>query len=76
MPVAIWDDPEAMLSLLILVGVIACEVTLLLRVLESGPLAMTIGKPGEAGGLTQLSDDFIPTGITKNGSPVGTRCPC
>ena len=37
-----------------------------------GPLAMTIGKPGEAGGLTQLSDDFIPTGITKNGSPVGT----
>ena len=36
-----------------------------------GPLAMTIGKPGEAGGLTHLSDDFIPTGITKNGSPVG-----
>ena len=31
-------------SLLILAGVIACEITLLLRVLDSGPLAMTMGK--------------------------------
>src|SRR3546814_5951974 len=31
-------------TLLILVAVIACEVTLLLRVLESGPLSMTMGK--------------------------------
>lgn len=37
-----------------------------------GPINMTIGRPGELGGLTQLSDTFVPTGITKNGSPTGT----
>lgn len=36
-----------------------------------GPIRMAIGKPGDAGGLTQLSDSFAPTSITKDGSPVG-----
>ncbi len=36
-----------------------------------GPLKMTIGKLGDPNGLTQLSDSFAPTAISKNGSPVG-----
>ncbi len=36
-----------------------------------GPLSMTIGKAGDPNGLTQLSDSFAPTNITKDGSPVG-----
>jgi flagellar hook protein FlgE len=36
-----------------------------------GPITMTIGKLGDPNGLTQLSDSFAPTAITKNGSPVG-----
>ncbi|NIY79335.1 MAG: flagellar hook protein FlgE [Rhodobacteraceae bacterium] len=36
-----------------------------------GPIEMTIGKPGDTNGLTQLSDGFAPTSITKDGSPVG-----
>lgn len=36
-----------------------------------GPLTMTIGKLGNPNGLTQLSDSFAPTSITKDGSPVG-----
>ncbi len=36
-----------------------------------GPLTMTIGRVGDVNGLTQLSDSFAPTSITKNGSPVG-----
>ena len=32
---------------------------------------MTIGKLGDPNGLTQLSDNFAPTAITKDGSPVG-----
>lgn len=36
-----------------------------------GPLTMTIGRVGDPNGLTQLSDTFAPTSITKNGSPVG-----
>ena len=36
-----------------------------------GPITMTIGKLGDANGLTQLSDSFAPTSITKDGSPVG-----
>jgi len=36
-----------------------------------GPITMTIGKPGDASGLTQLSDSFSPTSLTKDGSPVG-----
>ncbi len=36
-----------------------------------GPLTVTLGRPGGAGPLTQLSDSFSPTSITRNGSPVG-----
>jgi flagellar hook protein FlgE len=36
-----------------------------------GPMTMTIGKPGDPNGLTQLSDSFAPVSITKDGSPVG-----
>ncbi|RUS61026.1 flagellar hook-basal body complex protein [Pseudorhodobacter sp. E13] len=37
-----------------------------------GPMTMTIGRLGDPKGLTQLSDSFAPTSITKNGSPVGS----
>ncbi|GGH54745.1 flagellar hook-basal body complex protein [Frigidibacter albus] len=46
------------------------EGTLALTV-AGGPLVMTIGKIGDVNGLTQLSDSFAPTSITKDGSPVG-----
>lgn len=36
-----------------------------------GPLTVTIGQLGDTNGLTQLSDSFAPTQITKDGSPVG-----
>jgi flagellar hook protein FlgE len=36
-----------------------------------GPLTMTIGRLGDPNGLTQLSDSFAPTSISKDGSPVG-----
>lgn len=36
-----------------------------------GPISMTVGKLGDPNGLTQLSDSFAPTSITKDGSPVG-----
>ncbi|MCX8507522.1 MAG: flagellar hook-basal body complex protein, partial [Rhodobacteraceae bacterium] len=36
-----------------------------------GPLTVAIGKLGDSNGLTQLSDSFAPTSITKDGSPVG-----
>lgn len=39
--------------------------------LAGGPLSMTIGRLGDASALTQLSDTFAPTSISKNGSPVG-----
>ncbi len=48
----------------------AADGTLALNV-AGGPLTMTIGKLGDPNGLTQLSDSFAPTAITKNGSPVG-----
>src|SRR5690606_24618284 len=32
-----------------------------------GPIDMTIGKLGDPNGLTQLSDSFAPTSITKDG---------
>jgi flagellar hook protein FlgE len=44
--------------------------TLALNV-AGGALDMTIGRVGDPNGLTQLSDSFSPTSITKNGSPVG-----
>lgn len=36
-----------------------------------GPINVGIGLLGESGGLTQLSDNFAPVAISKNGSPVG-----
>jgi flagellar hook protein FlgE len=36
-----------------------------------GPLDVQIGSLGDPNGLTQLSDSFAPTAITKDGSPVG-----
>ena len=48
----------------------ATDGTLSLTV-AGGPLSVTIGKLGDPNGLTQLSDSFAPTAITKNGSPVG-----
>lgn len=44
--------------------------TLALNV-AGGPLTVTIGTLGDPNGLTQLSDSFAPTAITKDGSPVG-----
>jgi flagellar hook protein FlgE len=48
----------------LLTGVLSLEV-------DGGPLEVTIGQPGDTNGLTQLSDTFAPTSITKDGSPVG-----
>jgi flagellar hook protein FlgE len=48
----------------------ATDGTLALTV-AGGPLTMTIGRLGDPNALTQLSDSFAPTAITKNGSPVG-----
>lgn len=36
-----------------------------------GPVSIDIGALGDATGLTQLSDSFAPTAISKDGSPVG-----
>lgn len=36
-----------------------------------GPIEMNIGAAGTGSGLTQLSDNFAPTAISKDGSPVG-----
>jgi flagellar hook protein FlgE len=38
--------------------------------LGGGPLSLDIGAPGTRGGMTQLSDSFAPSSISKNGSPV------
>ena len=38
----------------------------------SGPIAVDIGTPGTSDQLTQLSGSFSPTGVTKNGWPVGS----
>jgi flagellar hook protein FlgE len=52
-------------------GYDATDGTLALTV-AGGSLDMTIGRVGDPNGLTQLSDSFAPTAITKNGSPVGS----
>ncbi|MEM9989305.1 MAG: flagellar hook-basal body complex protein, partial [Pseudomonadota bacterium] len=39
--------------------------------LASGPVDIDIGEPGNLSGLTQLSTDFSPGTINKNGSPLG-----
>ncbi|PJE26744.1 Flagellar hook protein FlgE [Pseudooceanicola marinus] len=36
----------------------------------SGPIEIDLGLYGEGGGLSQLGDDFAPTGINKDGSAV------
>lgn len=36
-----------------------------------GPMTVNIGRLGDPNGLTQLADDFAPTNISKDGSPVG-----
>jgi flagellar hook protein FlgE len=38
---------------------------------DGGPLEISIGGLNEGTGITQLSDSFAPTQITKDGSPVG-----
>ncbi|TCP61169.1 flagellar hook protein FlgE [Rhodovulum bhavnagarense] len=38
---------------------------------NGGTIALSIGMPGDPGGMTQLSDTFAPTSVDKNGSPVG-----
>ena len=38
---------------------------------DGGPMEINIGQIGEPGGLSQLSDIFVPVEIAKNGSPVG-----
>ncbi len=37
-----------------------------------GTVALELGRVGEPNGMTQLSDSFIPVGISKNGSSVAT----
>ena len=53
----------------------AADGTIPLLVGSSSPKAslnLFVGKSGDSSGLTQLSDSFAPTSITKDGSPVGT----
>ena len=38
---------------------------------DGGPIDITIGQIGAGNGMTQLSDSFAPTQITKDGFPVG-----
>ncbi len=72
----VFDDSRANGGTLASVAVVsggaysAANGTLSLTV-DGGPLSMTIGKIGDPNGLTQLSDSFAPTSITKDGSPVG-----
>ncbi len=71
-----FDDTRAMGGTLASVTVVSggaydpAQGTLALNV-GGGPLSMKIGKLGDPNGLTQLSDRFAPTAITKDGSPVG-----
>jgi len=38
---------------------------------DGGPIEIDIGLLGDSGGITQLSDNFAPITISKDGSPVG-----
>ncbi|WP_431297945.1 flagellar hook protein FlgE [Tabrizicola sp. BL-A-41-H6] len=40
-------------------------------IVAGGPMSVGVGRLGDPNGLTQLSDNFAPVSITKNGSPVG-----
>jgi flagellar hook protein FlgE len=72
----VFDDSRANGGTLASVTVVsggaydATDGTLSLTV-AGGPMELTIGKPGDPNGLTQLSDSFAPVSITKDGSPVG-----
>ncbi|MCE6952353.1 flagellar hook-basal body complex protein [Cereibacter sphaeroides] len=46
-------------------------VTLAVAGKASNTVELTLGKPGSANAMTQVSGDFAQTGITKDGSPVG-----
>ncbi|HXI87376.1 MAG TPA: flagellar hook-basal body complex protein [Parvularculaceae bacterium] len=37
-----------------------------------GPVSLQIGKPGDGGPMTQLSSDFSPINVTKDGAPIGS----
>lgn len=37
----------------------------------SGPVEISVGKPGEATHMTQMSAEFAPITLTKNGAPTG-----
>lgn len=39
---------------------------------NGGPLTIGVGTPGSSVGMTQLSDAFAPTSISKNGTSVGS----
>ncbi|WP_240910303.1 flagellar hook protein FlgE [Pontivivens nitratireducens] len=39
--------------------------------LDGGPMSILIGRPGHDGQLSQLSSEFAPHAITKDGAPVG-----
>jgi len=39
---------------------------------DGGDISLAIGKPGEPNGMTQLSGNFAPVGISKDGSGVAT----
>lgn len=39
---------------------------------ESGPLDLFLGQPGDGGPLSQLSASFSPSAVTKNGAPIGS----
>jgi flagellar hook protein FlgE len=73
----VFDDSRGAGGTLASVSVIsggpynAATGTLSLTV-AGGPLAVTIGQTGDPNGLTQLSDSFSPTAISKDGSPVGS----
>lgn len=38
---------------------------------DRGPVDINIGMPGSSSGLTQLSNQFAPISLTKNGAPTG-----
>lgn len=38
----------------------------------SGPMSLFVGQPGSGGPLTQLSSNFSPVGVTKDGAPIGS----
>lgn len=39
---------------------------------DGGDIALTLGKPGQPNGMTQLSSSFAPVGISKDGSGVAS----